>query len=212
MSDVVGISALTGAPEAVLDGGTGTAVRQVIERAQAGDRAAFSQIVLWYQRRVVSTAWRLLGSQADAMDAAQEVFLRLHRYLGSYRSEQDFAGWLYRLVVNACHDTRKRRLRHLSLETEGARGALERLGSGEDVETAVMARQEERLVAAALETLSEKERAALVLRDLEGLATEKVAEILGSSMTTVRSQISTGRAKLRAFRARLHGDALEGEK
>jgi RNA polymerase sigma-70 factor, ECF subfamily len=72
------------------------------------------------------------------------------------------------------------------------------------VEASAVVLEDERLVAQALATLSEKERAALVLRDLEGLSTQQVAEILGSSPTTVRSQISTARAKLRAFRDRAH--------
>jgi RNA polymerase sigma-70 factor (ECF subfamily) len=180
--------------------------RQVIERAQGGDVAAFSQLVSWYQRRVVSTAWRILGNEADALDAAQEVFLRLHRYLRTFRSDQDFAAWLYRLIVNACHDTRRRRrgqAAHLSLDDEAARGTVEQLQSPHDVEASASVLEDEQLVAEALQSLSHKERAALVLRDLEGLSTQEVADILGSSPTTVRSQISIARSKLRAFRDRV---------
>jgi RNA polymerase sigma-70 factor (ECF subfamily) len=174
----------------------------VIARAQDGDRRAFSELVAWHQRRVVSTAWRILGNEADALDAAQEVFLRLHRYLRSFRQGEDFSGWLYRLVVNACHDTHKKRSGHLSFEAEAARGTFATLASSHDVEVNAIVLEDERLLAAALETLSEKERAALVLRDLEGLSTQEVARILGSSATTVRSQISLARGKLRAFRDR----------
>jgi RNA polymerase sigma-70 factor (ECF subfamily) len=179
-------------------------LRAVVERAQQGDTAAFVELLTWYQRRVISTAWRILGSQADALDAAQEVFLRLHRYLRSFRPDQEFSAWLYRLIVNACHDIRRRRSVHLSFERERDRGALDHLRSSDDVEASAVVLEDERLVAQALETLSEKERAALVLRDLEGLSTQQVAEILGSSPTTVRSQISTARAKLRAFRDRAY--------
>lgn len=178
-------------------------LRVVIERAQAGDSTAFDQLIVIHQRKVVSTAWRVLGNQDDALDAAQEVFIKLHRYLHTFRTDQDFSAWLYRLIVNACHDTRKRRPRHLSLEEERERGALETLRSPDDVEAAAMVAEDESIVAAALETLSEKERAALVLRDLEGLATEEVATILGSSATTVRSQICSARAKIKAFRERV---------
>lgn len=183
-------------------GPTGAILRGTVERAQTGDVAAFTDIVGWYQRRVVSTAWRLLGDEADALDAAQEVFLRLHRYLHSFDPEQDFGAWLYRMIVNACHDARRRRPRHLSLDDESARGTVEDLRSPDDVEASAGAMEDERVLRAALETLSEKERAALVLRDLEGLSTEEVAKVLGSSATTVRSQISIARGKLRAFRER----------
>jgi RNA polymerase sigma-70 factor (ECF subfamily) len=186
--------------------GLPSGLRAIVERAQRGDAAAFGEIVVLHQRRVVATAWRMLGNQADALDAAQEVFLRLHRYLRSFRSDQDFAGWLYRLIVNACHDTRSRRSPHLSLEEERERGSLDHLRSADDVEAAAIVLEGERLVIEALGTLSEKERAALVLRDLEGLPTEEVARVLGSSATTVRSQISSARAKLRSFRARALGE------
>jgi RNA polymerase sigma-70 factor (ECF subfamily) len=111
-------------------------------------------------------------------------------------------------VVNACHDARRRRPPHLSLEDERARGTVEDLRSGDDVEASAGAMQDERVLAAALQTLSEKERAALVLRDLEGLSTQEVADALGSTPTTVRSQISIARGKLRAFRERANRPAV----
>ncbi len=174
--------------------------RQIIERAQQGDGDAFDQLVVLHQRRVISTAWRLLGNQEDAFDVAQDVFLRLHRYLRSFRSDQDFGGWLYRMVVNACHDSRRRRGQHSSYEQERAKGTLAEPRAQDDVHAAAELRDDEALINRALRTLSPKEREALVLRDLEGLETEEVARALGSSATTVRSQISTARAKLRAFR------------
>jgi RNA polymerase sigma factor (sigma-70 family) len=195
-ADAVSARLGTGAPPAP------SALRSAVESAQAGDAAAFTEIVSWYQRRIVSTAWRILGDETEALDAAQDVFLRLHRYLRSFDPTQDFGAWLYRMVVNACHDARRRRPRHLSLEDERARGTVEDLRSGDDVEASAGALEDERVLAAALQTLSEKERAALVLRDLEGLSTQEVADALGSTPTTVRSQISIARGKLRAFRER----------
>jgi RNA polymerase sigma-70 factor (ECF subfamily) len=205
VSDVAEIVRLTGGlrVKEPADEGPAASLRLVIERAQSGDRPAFDQLIILYQRKVVSTAWRVLGNQDDALDAAQEVFIKLHRYLHTFRVDQDFSAWLYRLIVNACHDTRKRRPRHISLEEERERGALDSLRSTDDVEAAAMVAEDESIIAAALETLSEKERAALVLRDLEGLATDEVAKILGSSATTVRSQICSARAKIKQFRDRV---------
>ncbi len=185
------------------DEGPSPPLRVVIERAQAGDTAAFDRLIIIHQRKVVSTAWRVLGNQEDAMDAAQEVFIKLHRYLHTFRTDQDFNAWLYRLIINACHDTRKRRPRHISLEEERERGNLDHLRSSDDVEASAMVSQDETIIAAALETLSPKEKAALVLRDLEGLTTEEVAKILGSSATTVRSQICSARAKIKTYRDRV---------
>jgi RNA polymerase sigma-70 factor, ECF subfamily len=181
-------------------------VALVIERAKAGDTLAFEHLVTCYQRKVVGVAWRMLGNQEDARDAAQETFLKAYKYLKSYDSQQDFSGWLYRITVNACRDiARKRRgAEHLtSFETEQEAGSFDRLASRDDVEAAAIQSQERALIIEALKTLSEKERSAMVLRDFEGLTTEEVARILGSSPTTVRSQISSARTKIREFRDRL---------
>lgn len=178
---------------------------QLIARAQAGDALAFEQIVITHQRRIIALAWRLLGNNEDARDAAQETFLRVYKHLHKFDPAQDFAGWLYRIAVNICRDLgRKRRSRQswqISFEAELAAGKLIEPVSPHDTEAATIRAQEQMILLRALATLTEKERAAIVLRDLEGLPSEEVARILGSSQTTVRSQICTARVKLKQFRA-----------
>ena len=187
---------------------------RVIERALAGDLTAFDQIIMSHQRRVISTAWRLLGNEDDARDAAQEVFLRVYKHLKTFDLAQDFSGWLYRIVINVCRDqARKRGQRGMttSFEAEYETGNLNPV-SGDDTEANAMLAQERAIIARALASLSEKERAALVLRDLEGLPTEEVARILGSSQTTVRSQICSARAKIKLYRDRYLQRGLRGSK
>ncbi|MFY9610352.1 MAG: sigma-70 family RNA polymerase sigma factor [Blastocatellia bacterium] len=177
-----------------------------LERAKQGDTRAFEEIIDRYQRKVMTTSWRMLGNQEDARDAAQEVFLRAYRYLGGFKLDQDFSGWLYRIIVNVCRDhARKRgsRQQFASFEEERDAGAFQSLASSDDVEGNAIRSQQRALIAEALETLSTRERAALVLRDLEGLSTEQVARILGSSQTTVRSQISSARTKIKQYRDRV---------
>ena len=140
------------------------------------------------------------GHHREARDAAQEAFLRVYKHLHKFDLERDFSGWLYRIVVNVCHDlARKRGRQNWNEEVND----LSNLPSGENLESAAMLAQERTMVLRALSSLSRKERAALVLRDLEGIATEEVARILGSSPTTVRSQISSARSKIKDFRDRL---------
>ncbi len=172
----------------------------LIRRAQAGERAAFDQLMEMHQQRVVTLAWRLLGTREDARDAAQEAFLRVFRHLHKYDARYEFNGWLYRIVVNVCRDMLRQRGRHGGLSLDEA--AVAQLASDDDSEADALAAQERAWLQCALAELSEKERAAIVLRDLEGLPTEEVARLLGSSATTVRSQISAARQKLKAFRAR----------
>src|SRR6185503_2496001 len=185
----------------------------LIERAKAGDSAAFEQIVVCCQRKVISTAWRMLGNEEDARDAAQEVFLRAYKYLDSFKLDQDFAGWLYRIAINVCRDHGRKRSRyhHLdSFEDERDKGNLDSMASSENVEAAAIKSQERALVMEALSTLSKKERAALVLRDLEGLTTEEVARVLGSSPVTVRSQVASARAKIKLYRDRVLNQKRRG--
>ena len=180
-----------------------THLESLIERARGGDAVAFDQLMMAHQQRVMATAWRMLGNVEDARDAAQEVFLRLYKHLPKYDARQDFSGWLYRIVINVCHDVaRKRGKRHSSLEAAQEAGTLPVLLSRDNSERAAMQSEEQAIVMKALSTLTEKERAALVLRDLEGIPTEEVARILGSSATTVRSQISTARTKIKQYRDR----------
>ena len=177
----------------------------IFERAKSGDVAAFEEIFDRYQRKVLLTAWRILGNREDARDAAQEVFLRVYKYLGRFRSDQDFAAWLYRIIVNVCRDharKRGRRDQFTSYEAEHRLGSFNSIASSEDVEASLLRSQQQAMIGEALDSLSVKERAAIVLRDLEGLTTEEVARALGSSQTTVRSQISTARAKIKTFKDR----------
>jgi RNA polymerase sigma-70 factor, ECF subfamily len=186
----------------------GGAAASLVERARAGDAAAFDQLMICYERRVVVTAWRLLGNRDDARDAAQETFLRVYKHLAKFDVKQDFSGWLYRIVVNVCRDVARRRGRHAhaaSLDAELESGSLMEPPSAANTEAEAIRAEQQQIISRALSTLSEKERAAIVLRDLEGLPTEEVARILGSSQTTVRSQISAARAKIKAYRDRLTG-------
>jgi RNA polymerase sigma-70 factor (ECF subfamily) len=155
----------------------------------------------------------MLGNREDARDAAQEVCLRVHKYLKGFRSDQDFAAWLYRIIVNVCRDhLRKRGNTHqfASFESEREDGTFDALRSGDDVEANAIKSQQRAMITEALDTLSARERAALVLRDLEGLSTEEVARILGSSQTTVRTQISSARAKIKQYRDRVMNRTRRG--
>ncbi len=182
-----------------------TSFALLIEQACAGDRAAFDQIMICSERRVVRVAWHILGNEADARDAAQEVFLRLYKHMHRFKRERDFDAWLYRITVNVCRDIwRKRRKpggsdQWASLETERELGSLETLVSADDAEAATLLTQKRLMVRRALETLPEKERVAIVLRDLEGFSTEEVASILGTRPATVRSQISMARQKIKLY-------------
>jgi RNA polymerase sigma-70 factor (ECF subfamily) len=168
------------------------------QRETTGDAAAFERIMTQCERRVLRVALRLLDNPQEAQDAAQEVFLRLYKHLGQLDAERGYEAWLFRVTVNVCRDMGRARRRSVALE-EGPDPAAPQPDAYHDA-----ARAEQRdIVRRGLGHLGEKERAALVLRDVEGLSTSEVAGILGSSENTVRSQICSARLKLRDFTSRL---------
>lgn len=173
-----------------------------IERARTGEATAFEQVMVCTQHKVAATAWRVLGNREDARDATQEVFLRAFKYLKSYRPGQDFHGWLYRITINVCRDMLRNRNRPGAQQPstdDAEQFALETLAGESDTEEAAVLAQQRAIVRRALEALPEKERTALVLRDLEGLSTDEVARVMGSRPATVRSQLSTARGKVKVY-------------
>ena len=143
-----------------------------------------------HQKMVMRTAWRMLGRLEDAQDASQEVFLRAHRNLGQVSSTTETA-WVYRVTLNVCYDVLRRR--------RPESGEMPELPSDPDQWDAIHREQRKQALQRALMKLPEKQRAAVILREIEGLDTAEVAAILGSTEVTVRSQISTARAKLREW-------------
>jgi RNA polymerase sigma-70 factor (ECF subfamily) len=177
-------------------------LEQAIARARRGDLEAFDIIIRRSERRVVSVAWRILGDEDDARDAAQEVFLRVFRYLGSFRAGENFSAWLYRIAINTCRDARRgKSLRLARFPSIGESGEdfLEEAGPDAHPDDAVLRSQRRALIRRALAELADREREAFVLRDLEGLTTDEVAEVLGMRAVTVRSYVSTARSKVRSY-------------
>lgn len=175
------------------------ATARLVALARAGDRQAFDRLMLAHQRKVAGLAMKILGNREDALDAAQESFLRVYRHLNKYDQSRNFDAWLCGIVVNVCRDHARKRAGRNAVPIDEI---AEPPGPG-DTESDAILRQQQALVMRALETLTEKERKAIVLRDMEGLDTEEVAGILGSSPSTVRSQICSARSKIRAFRDRI---------
>lgn len=192
-------------------------ISPLVEAAKAGDARAFEQIMVCAQHRVAATSWRLLGNREDARDATQEVFLRAYKYLRGFKSGQDFYGWLYRITVNVCRDMLRAR-RGAGSQTSLPDSSFDEregftpqaLAVENDAEGAALLAQRRAIVMRALETLPEKERTAIVLRDLEGHSTEEVARLMSTRPATVRSQVSTARTKIKVFYERLLREGRAG--
>jgi RNA polymerase sigma-70 factor (ECF subfamily) len=174
---------------------------RLVQLTLGGDSAAFEQIILRYENRIMAMAARLLGAREEARDVTQEVFLRAFKYLHRLDVQKPVEPWLMRITVNVCRDAARLRQRRLATFVDV--DEPERMDESPDPYAGLARKQEQLILQKALETLPEKERLAIVLRDVEGLSTAEVASILRSSETTVRSQVSRGRLKLKAAIERL---------
>ena len=152
--------------------------------------AFFDRLVRLHERMVLGVAYRLLGRMEDAQDAAQEVFLKL------FQKQKDIQGdpkpWLYRVTVNVCNDRYRKKIVVAEPNERAADPSADALMT-------ITLEERKRLLKEGLETLGERERTAIVLRDIEGLSTKEVAKILGVEEVTVRSQISVARVKLAKY-------------
>src|SRR5260370_26230906 len=151
---------------------------RLVRKAKAGDAAAFEAILCQFERGVLLTAMRLLnGNLEDAKDAAQQVFLRLHRSLHQLDANRHFASWLYRITVNVCRDMLRVRARRPVVSLEEA-GHCAMAGGTED---ALRRDGQMRLIYAVLATLPGRGRAAIVFRVLRGVSIREVAGVVGGS-------------------------------
>jgi RNA polymerase sigma-70 factor (ECF subfamily) len=157
--------------------------REAIEASRRGEREAFDRLVVRYQRDVYRLCYRFVNNHEDANDLAQEVFLRAWRAIPRFRGESSLSTWLYRIAVNACLNFRALR----RPPTQELPDAVADPVPG--VEARLESDDEARRVRAAIARLPEKQRATLILKVYHELTHEEVAQILGSSVGTVKANL-----------------------
>ena len=170
-------------------------IETLVRQTLAGDSVAFERLVFRYERRVMTLSLRLLQTVADAQDAAQEVFLKAFKYIHRLDVRRPVEPWLMRITVNVCRDIARKRQR--TRQTFVEEPVEETRDESRDPCSGFILEQERRMLWKALGELPEKVRMAVILRDVEGFSTSEVAEILGSSEGTVRSQICRGRLRIK---------------
>jgi RNA polymerase sigma-70 factor, ECF subfamily len=164
---------------------------QQIVRAKAGERGAIDWLIARYRARVVRLATHILRRPGEAEDVAQEAFVRAFRNLRSFRNEGRFYTWLYQIVVRTCLD--RRRLSRWDAETP-----LDDLPVSAEESDGMLADVETRLVVETLlDQLSPPMRAMLVLRELEGLEYEEIAQVVQIPVGRVKWRLHTARAQFR---------------
>jgi len=177
--------------------------RELVARCRGGDPVAFARLVALHEGMVFNLAARLLGDGEEARDVAQEVFLQVYRRLGRFEGRSSLKTWIYRIVVNHCHNRRRfwqRRGRDKQEVLDERFAASDEGRGGWAVSPYEATRRRERAdrVQSALLALSFEQRSVLVLREVEGLSCEEVAATLGIPDGTVKSRLSRAREALRA--------------
>ncbi|MCX6020214.1 MAG: sigma-70 family RNA polymerase sigma factor [Chloroflexi bacterium] len=152
---------------------------------------AFSEVVTRYQDRIFNYTYRMTGSREDAQDLAQETFLRVYLHLDTFRVEERFSPWIYRIATNLSLNHLKRRKRNLPLLPEAL--DLEQPGSPD---SALEAREERLALQAAILTLPEHYRAVIVLRHVEELSYDEIAQVLDLPLGTVKTRLFRARELL----------------
>jgi RNA polymerase sigma-70 factor (ECF subfamily) len=168
-----------------------------IARARKGERGAFDELVLRYQDRLYNTLARLMGSDDDALDIAQDAFVQAYVKLDSFKENAAFYTWLYRIAFNlAMSEGRKRRPLTIMDHDDSTRG-MEPTGLDQSPSQTLETAERVAGVQAAIAELADEHRHVVVLRELEGCDYEQIAEILDIPIGTVRSRLFRARACLK---------------
>jgi len=172
---------------------------KLLARFKKGDQQAFELLVRKYKMVVFNTVYSIMGNTQEADDIAQEVFLKVYTKAGSFKGESSFSTWLYRITVNRCLDElRKRKIKIISYETEFSQDEKLRLkdvlaSREEDITEDLRKKELQDVIQKAMNSLPEKDRIILTLKEIEGLSYNEISKAM---------EISLGKVKIWLFRAR----------
>lgn len=176
----------------------------LVAALQAGSEQAYEQLIDQYQQPVYNLVYRLLSDPGDACDVVQEVFIKIFRNIGNFRSQSSLKTWVYRIALNEANNRRRWFSRHkkhevdLDRDDDHARSLQDTIQDGGFSPFDLMLGTEtQEKIEEALQKLSANFRDAVVLRDIEELSYEEISEILSINMGTVKSRILRGREALR---------------
>jgi RNA polymerase sigma-70 factor, ECF subfamily len=193
---------------------TADKIEGLVRRAQAGDSAAFEQLVDYYKHRIYNYVLRMVGDPDTAEDIAQETFIRAYSSLASFRGASSIQTWLYRIASNLAIDTmRRRKYRYNSFSLDEPLSTLDSEVS-RDIEDdtpgpqrQLQTRQLQQKVTDAIVQLSPKLRTVIILYELQGMSYDEIAEIVGAPLGTIKSRLFNAREQLRE----LLGDQIDLE-
>jgi RNA polymerase sigma-70 factor (ECF subfamily) len=178
-------------------------VRRWVGRAKKGDREAYRQLVVRYQKRVFGILFGMLHSREDAMELTQDVFIKVYQRIKDFEEKSSFYTWVYRIAFNLAIDFRRREWKKVHTEYDDA---VEQEGVDDAIlnrdrpnpEAAMQASELGEQIRRALETLPDEQKQVLLLREVEGLSYQEMAESMGCSIGTIMSRLFYARKKMQA--------------
>lgn len=188
----------------------------LVQLCQAGDAEAFGKLVEKYQRKVFTIALSMVKNSEDAMDIAQDAFIKVHRYLGNFQGSSSFYTWLYRIVVNLCIDHLRRSGKRVKMDFDEKIDHREHAAQADAVlanrldtnPSKVLGRKElAQTIQLAVDALPPYHRAVIVMREIEGMSYGEMAKAMNVSKGTIMSRLHHARQKLQ----RALADYLEGD-
>jgi RNA polymerase sigma-70 factor (ECF subfamily) len=177
---------------------------RILRGLRSGIEGAYEELIERYEQQVFGMVYRLLGNQSDASDVVQEVFLKVFRNVSTFREQSSLRTWIYRIAVNEANNHRRWFVRHCKLEVPLEETRSEHPNSieytpdpGRSPFEQAMDSETRTMIERALTQINPVFRTAVVLRDVQNLSYEEIAEILQVSLGTVKSRILRGREALR---------------
>lgn len=175
----------------------------LIQRLQKGDREAFNELVLQYEKQVINIAYGMLSDREDALDAAQDVFIKIYKSISGFKGQSSLTTWIYRITANVCNDIlrkRQRTAKTISIypsDDDEENRQTEIADTAPTPEEALEQSETQKAVREAIASLSDEYRAVITVCDMEGRSYEEAAAILGIPHGTVKSRLNRARNALR---------------
>lgn len=175
--------------------------RRLIAEVLAGNTAAFGELVARYQDRLFNVAYRVLDNPDDAADVVQDVFVNAFTSLRAFKGDSELFTWLYRIAFNTAISFKRRRRGMVRIDGQGGDGGLDPEDRSLDTtpEAGMERTEDERVLGEAMAKLSAEHRTVLVLKDIDGLKYEEIAEVMGVPIGTVRSRLHRARLELKSL-------------
>lgn len=174
--------------------------QEMIERCKKGEESAFGELVEKYQGKVINMCFGMLSNREDAYDAAQEVFLKIYRHIGSFKGQSSLSTWIYKITVNVCNDALRKRSRAAVVSLtpdDDDKSPHEIADDSPSPDEAAQSKEVVSAVRAAIDELKPEYREVILLCDIEGLSYEEAALAAGCPMGTVKSRLNRARKMLR---------------